>query len=264
MQQIPKIVHYCWFGDTKQSRLITDCVATWKKHLPDYQFNLWNEDNFQSENSFYRFAYEHKKWAYVSDYARLKILYDNGGIYLDTDMFFTRPLDVSFLNQTGFFGAENINLISCGIIGVIPKHPFIKLCLDFYEQVENHSEHLKKPITKVITEIFRRRYQYHEEFHKTVSFKDITIYAIDYFYPYPFNINKALNKNFIEYATSNTYAIHLWNGSWHNYNEFHLIRRRSYYKGIKKMIFNILKNKITDKEYYRKVFVAFKKSIRDT
>lgn len=260
VNKIPKVIHYCWFGNNRKSLMIRKCLETWKKYLSDYKFILWNEKNFKSENKFYHFALENKNWAFVSDYVRLKVLYDHGGIYLDTDMYFIKPLSPGFLNKSSFFGAENKNLISCGIIGAIPQNGFLKLCLSYYDDFEfQKKKAFKEPITKSITRLFRENYHYSKYFDSELHFDDISIFPVNYFYPYPFNINKRLDKNFIKYATEDTIAIHLWNGSWHKLNEFQYIRRRQYLKAT----VLIFKNVQPDKDYFLKLYKSLKKSIKN-
>ena len=83
---IPKIIHYCWFGRNEMPTLVQKCIKSWKEHLPDYEFKLWNEEAFNiNSNEWCRGAYENKKYAFVADYVRLIVLYEHGGIYLDTD-----------------------------------------------------------------------------------------------------------------------------------------------------------------------------------
>lgn len=83
---IPKIIHYCWFGGNEMPPLVQKCINSWKEHLPDYEFKLWNEETFNINSSEWcKGAYENKKYAFVADYVRLIVLYENGGIYLDTD-----------------------------------------------------------------------------------------------------------------------------------------------------------------------------------
>ena len=85
--KIPKTIHYCWFGRNPLPSLAIKCIASWKKYLPDYEIKEWNEDNFDVNVIPYtREAYAAKKYAFVSDYARFKILYEEGGLYFDTDV----------------------------------------------------------------------------------------------------------------------------------------------------------------------------------
>ena len=126
---IPKIIHYCWFGPKPFSRTVRKCIATWHKHLSDYEFCLWNEDtctNYAAthnlpnpmEHPFVMGAYAAKKYAFVADYVRFWALYHCGGIYLDTDMYVVRSF--SNLLDAKFFAAwENSknDIVSCGVIG---------------------------------------------------------------------------------------------------------------------------------------------------
>ena len=105
-QGIPKLIHYCWFGGAQLGELEQKCIASWKKFMPDYEIVQWDESNFDiSQIDYTKQAYEAKKWAFVSDYARFKILYENGGIYLDTDVEIIRPLN-NLLDAGAYFGCE--------------------------------------------------------------------------------------------------------------------------------------------------------------
>ena len=103
---IPKIIHYCWFGHKDLPPLAKKCIASWHKFLPDCEIKEWNEDNFNVNSiSYTAQAYKHKKYAFVSDYARFKILYEHGGIYFDTDVEIIKPID-DILEKGPFFGLE--------------------------------------------------------------------------------------------------------------------------------------------------------------
>ena len=89
-----KYIHYCWFGGKPLPKLAKKCIKSWKKYLPDYEIIEWNENNVDLEEcAFIKEAYENKKWAFVADYARTKAIYEMGGIYFDTDMLITKPID---------------------------------------------------------------------------------------------------------------------------------------------------------------------------
>ncbi|MBR6720285.1 MAG: glycosyl transferase [Clostridia bacterium] len=112
---IPKVIHYCWFGKGKMPPLSEKCIKSWKKYCPDYEIVCHSEDNFDiSENRYAREAYDAKKWAFVSDYVRLKVIYDEGGIYLDTDVELIKPLD-TLIAETGFMGFDDNGVISTGL-----------------------------------------------------------------------------------------------------------------------------------------------------
>ena len=85
---IPKIIHYCWFGGGPKPKSVEKCIRSWKKYCSDYEIIEWNEDNFDISSSplYAKQAYAAKKWAFVSDYARLKVVFEYGGIYFDTDV----------------------------------------------------------------------------------------------------------------------------------------------------------------------------------
>lgn len=84
---IPKIIHYCWFGKGELPPLALKCIESWKKYMPDYEIKEWNEDNYDVRKIPYTSqAYDAKKYAFVSDYARFDILYEHGGLYFDTDV----------------------------------------------------------------------------------------------------------------------------------------------------------------------------------
>ena len=103
---IPKIIHYCWFGRNPLPPLALECIASWRKFLPDYEIKEWNEDNFDVNSIPYTAeAYRQKKYAYVSDYARFCILYQYGGIYFDTDVEVIKPLN-DIIAKGNFMGFE--------------------------------------------------------------------------------------------------------------------------------------------------------------
>ena len=112
---IPKIIHYCWFGGGAISPENRKCMGSWKKYCPDYKIIEWNDQNFDiSTNRYAQQAYEAKKYAFVSDYARLAVLYEYGGIYLDTDVELVRPLD-ELLELPGFMGFQTNNEVATGL-----------------------------------------------------------------------------------------------------------------------------------------------------
>lgn len=133
---IPKKIHYCWFGKGEKSDRIKHCIDSWKKYLPEYEIVEWNEDNFDINIcDFTKKAYEEKKWAYVSDVARFFVLYNEGGIYMDTDVEVYDKLD-RFLDCGGFIGFESQHYLSTATIGSEKGNPVIKLLLDYYKCID--------------------------------------------------------------------------------------------------------------------------------
>lgn len=126
---IPKKIHYCWFGGNKKSNLILKCIDSWKKFFPDYEIIEWNENNTDiHENAYIEQAYKAKKWAFVSDYVRMKVLYAYGGIYFDTDVEVLKPFPKEILELEAFTGFEEFSLMvspglvfGCGAGNVIAK-----------------------------------------------------------------------------------------------------------------------------------------------
>lgn len=134
MQQIPKIIHYCWFGGNPKPQLVLDCIESWKKYCPNYIIMEWNEENFDIHSMKYvEEAYEAKKWAFVSDYVRLHALSRFGGIYLDTDMELLKQID-GFLSYSAFLGYETKDSVATGIIGCLEEHPLINSMLKYYAE----------------------------------------------------------------------------------------------------------------------------------
>lgn len=103
---IPKVIHYCWFGGKPLPADVKACIRSWKKHCPDYEIRRWDESNFDvNAHPFMKAAYEAKAWAFVSDYARLQVVYENGGIYLDTDVELKKSLD-AFLEHPCYLAVQ--------------------------------------------------------------------------------------------------------------------------------------------------------------
>lgn len=133
---IPKIIHYVWMGGKEKPPKIKRCMKTWKKHLKDYKFIEWNEENFDiNSNPFVKKMYDQKKWAFVSDYVRAYAIYNYGGIYLDTDVFVIDKLD-SLLDDKAFVGFEAPSYPFTAVFGAEKEHPLIKDMLDYYEGLD--------------------------------------------------------------------------------------------------------------------------------
>lgn len=131
---IPKVIHYCWFGHNPIPDKYKAWMESWHKFCPDYEIKEWNESNYDiTKNKYMYQAYEQKKWGFVPDYARLDIIYNHGGIYLDTDVEIVSNFD-ELLYQKGFAGFESEKFVALGLgFGAMPKLPIIKEMMDFYE-----------------------------------------------------------------------------------------------------------------------------------
>ena len=133
MMPIPKKIHYVWLGSKEEPKVIKMAVERWKKMMPDYEIKRWDETNCNlNANDFIKKAYKEKRWDYASDWCRLEALYEEGGIYLDTDMVLNRHLgDLMVKNLV--VTLESKGRLSGGIFAVSPKHPYIKRVKDYYQ-----------------------------------------------------------------------------------------------------------------------------------
>lgn len=250
---IPKVIHYCWFGKKPKSKLILDCIQSWRQHLPDYEIKEWNETNSDLSHPFVKEAYALKKWAFVADFIRLKVLLVNGGIYLDTDMMIIKSLNSLLLNDC-FFGVEDKYLISAGIIGAQKNNDFIKRCLSKYEFIKiNAGTDLNQiAIPIIITQVYRDLFNFQLLFDKNQNSGGLSIYSVSYFYPLP-NKKKYDIKNYKRYIDSFTYAVHLWNASWVEYDEFDYLKNKQYLKAVFKVLKSIFYKNKMNIEYFKKV-----------
>lgn len=135
-EMIPKTIHYCWFGRGPKPKLAQKCFRSWKRYARGYKIIEWNEDNFDIASSplYVRQAYEMKKWAYVTDYVRLKVVYEHGGIYLDTDVELKKKLD-PLREYAAYFGFEEGKYIATGLgFGAVKGAPILEeLMADYLE-----------------------------------------------------------------------------------------------------------------------------------
>ena len=200
---IPKKIHYCWFGENSLPDDALKCIESWKKFCPDYEIIEWNEDNFDiNYNDFTKQAYEQKKWAYVSDVARLWVLYNYGGIYMDTDVEVYKPLD-EFLNEEGFTGFECEHYPVTATLGASKGNPVIKLMLDFYNckdfiAYENWQDYIKYQETNTcIMSNILSLLGIDRDRNETQRIKHFTVYPQSYFF-----------------TKDEGYTYHSFNGSW--------------------------------------------------
>ena len=255
---IPKVIHFCWFGGKRKPRLIKDCIRSWKRYLPDYEIIEWNEENSDLSHPFVKEAYELKKWAFVSDYIRLKALYDFGGIYLDTDMMVLKPFE-TLLDNNCFFGAEDKDYVSCGIIGAKKNNKIILDFLMIYNsiQIDQKWDLITMPI--LITEQVRERFNFTNSFINTIDFGDIKIYETDFFYPLP-NRNRVDSNNYDKYLTPKSITIHLWAGSWVEHDEFYYISNKLFLKAMFEISKKIFEPNKFSLSYGKKILKEFHRS----
>jgi mannosyltransferase OCH1-like enzyme len=255
---IPKIIHYCWFGGKKKPKLVRDCISSWEKYLPGYQIIEWNEKNSDLTLPFVKEAYRYKKWAFVADYIRLKVIYNNGGIYLDTDMMVLKSFD-ELLSNNCFLGAQDSEYLNAAIVGALPKNVFIKCCLDIYDELKfDNNNLLNLSIPMILTKVIHGLGIETNFFKMKIVNNNITIYPNMYFYPFPY-VDKLDVLNYKKYVKDESYAVHLWVGSWVELNEFQEFRNGNYLNGLLKVLNKIYEEGISIK-YLRKVGYSIKRS----
>ena len=184
---IPKIIHYLWMSDKKTADA-ERCIASWREQMPDYEIKEWNKTNFPYQDFVWtREAFSKQKWAFVTDFFRLWVLDNYGGIYLDADVTATGTFD-AFLDQPLFIGTEFTDQIAAHAIGAEKGHPFIRKCLEYYSErhfIKSDGSLDMKPIPNIITKIFIKNYGYNGVLvrfdGKPFKIKDMSIYPDSYF-----------------------------------------------------------------------------------
>lgn len=211
---IPKVIHYCWFGRGEIPEKALKCIESWKKYCPDYEIKCWNEDNYDiNKNVFIKQAYENRKFAFVSDYARLDIIYNYGGIYFDVDVEVIKNID-QLLEHKGFFGLGEVEgkyYVSSGLgFGAEKNLSFLKEIMLVYEScnfiLEDGTMNIK-PCPIITNEVILDKKGLIIDGNKFYNMDDIVIYPTDYFDPKSYDTGK-IN------ITENTMTIHHYDGSW--------------------------------------------------
>ena len=205
-----KIIHYCWFGGKPLPKLAKKCIRSWEKYLPDYEIMRWDESNFDINiTQFSKQAYEARKWAFVSDVARVYALKEYGGIYFDTDMLVTKNIDLLLKNEF-FAGWESPEYVAVGVLAC--KNPNNEVIVDLVQKYEKlsfeGSDIYSVSIPILLTTLLKNKYGLKSIHWKNQKLKGgIYIYSRDYFYPLSYDYQ---DKMF----TKNTCMIHYYDGSW--------------------------------------------------
>ncbi len=206
---IPKIIHYCWFGRGEMPKLAKDCIASWRKFMPEWEYKLWNEDSFEVDSVPYtKEAYEARKYAFVSDYVRLWALEREGGLYMDVDFEVYKPFD-KLLHWHAFAGYEGSKYspIMMGVIASEPKGVWVKELLDCYQGRHFVRTDGSFDLTTNVKTVYDYMKTQGFAFNgKEQDYKDLHVLPVDYFCP--------MQTTGEYFRTENTYCDHLGMGSW--------------------------------------------------
>lgn len=219
---IPKKIHYCWFGGNPESEDVKKCISSWKKFCPDYEIIRWDEGNYDINRCKYMAdAYKERKWAFVSDYARLDIIYQIGGIYLDTDVEVLKSFD-DLLKEKMFCGFESRDPIgykknlpieysvNLGLgYGAEKGHPLLKEMMDLYRNLNFYNENGSLNLIacpRYQTMILARHGLIAN--NKTQRLDNVIAYSPEYFCPQSNITDKML------YPLDKSYSIHHFSVTW--------------------------------------------------
>lgn len=208
-QKIPRIIHYCWFGGKEKPAQVKKCIESWKRHLTGYQFIEWNERNFDvNQLKYTRDAYEAKKYAFVSDVARVKALLEYGGIYFDTDVEVFKNFD-DILDAKCILGFEEGNYVATSMMGAVPGFLLFQKFFDLYKTLPFYDENGKiiegtnvSKLTELLEEYSLQRNNRYQELNNGIK-----VYPKEYFSPYVYT--------YCTYQiTDKSYCVHHFYVSW--------------------------------------------------
>lgn len=216
---IPKIIHYCWFGDNPKPAFVEHCISSWRQHLPDYQIIEWNKKNFDCNCCPYsREAFQMGKFAFVSDVARAYALYHQGGIYLDTDVEVLQSFD-HFLAHRSFWGFEAGKYIATSTIGAEKGNELIKAYIDQYsgrQFIQNDGSVDLTTNVSIVTQLLQKRGLILDDVQQVIGDNNI-IYPQRYFSPYDCRTG-------VLSIHSDTIAVHYYSNTWNSTRWFRFKR----------------------------------------
>jgi hypothetical protein len=212
-QNIPKVIHYCWFGGNPLPPLALKCIESWEKYFPDYEIKEWNESNFDVNMIPYtEQAQAAKKYAFVSDYARLWVLDKYGGVYFDTDVEAVKSFD-DILNEGAFIGLESTEegsyLPALGLgFACAPGSELVNELMRSYENDNFITPDGKQDLSTIVirTANILKKHGFVEK-NEIQKIQELTVYPVDYFCPKDFATGKLI-------ITKNTHSIHWYDASW--------------------------------------------------
>ena len=231
---IPKIIHYCWLSEDPFPELISNCIESWKKVLPDYEFILWDTKRFPLENCLWvKQAFEAKKYAFSADYIRLHAVYNYGGIYLDGDIEVLKSFN-TLLHLPYFIGSEGHSVIEAGVFGAEKGATWLEDCLGHY----NKREFIKNDGSYDTLTLPRIMMNHVEKRHSITEIMNPNINTISYeksnelkMFPKDFFCAKNHGTGVIE-KTQNTFCIHHFAMSW-------LPKKRTFLPNLKRKLMSV-------------------------
>ena len=244
---IPKKIHYCWFGGNPLPELAQKCIASWRKFCPYYEIIEWNETNFDINCCDYaREAYDAKKWAFVSDYARFKILYEHGGLYFDTDVELIKSID-DIVAKGNFMGRESERDLSVapGLgLGTVPYLNVYKVLLELYQAVHFINADGSQNLTTIVDYTTETFVKAGLKKTNTVQYiNEVYIYPKDYFCPIDHDTNELS-------ITDNTRSIHHYTASWCDESQRYALKlKRKYGRIFPRRIADILATAVAKTKY---------------
>lgn len=260
---IPRIVHFCWFGKNKYPYIVEKCLESIFSSLPDFDIKIWNEDSFDVNGSvFTKKAHAERKWAFVSDYVRLKVLFEYGGIYLDSDVEVLKDFRPLIEKKRMVFSRIEGGLVSCGFIAVEPRNSIIKELIDYYDSAALlDDEATKYTMNPLIYTIYLK-----QKFGLTIGYESfeteqLVVYPLQYLMPFRKSFFGKKNKRYshTKYLLKNeTFCIHHDLGSWSSESSFsrfikngvRLITPSKFYLYLKKRRFEKTVKKIESRYHF--------------
>ena len=208
-EEIPKSIHYCWFSGNPIPDYLNKCIESWYEQCPDYEIIRWDENNYDINGNMYvKQAYEAGKWAFVADYARLDILYNNGGFYIDTDVQLLKSLN-ALRKQGAFCGVEkwgNVNTGGC--CGSVKHHNMVKKMLEYRENIPfKYDDGTMNLETNGVYETMPFMQLGMRVDNSVQRINGMTVFSSDFFSPYDYMSGQTV-------ITENTFSIHHFNGGW--------------------------------------------------
>lgn len=216
---IPKIIHYCWFGTSKIPDEYLANIEEWKAMLPDWEIKEWSESNFIDTTGYFTKAILNGNWANASNYSRLKVIEEYGGIYLDTDVKLIKSPD-HLLQYRCFLGFEEggaesrLFWVNNAVFGAERQHPFLHRCINELLTAFDGSEPANESSPKLVTAVLKKYYGL-EKYGTQLLADGIRLFSSEYFYPIPWYLAKN-SKEFERFVFPDTVTVHLWGRSWYS------------------------------------------------